>query len=115
MLTQCSPPVMCYVSRVTCIFIFYFFLQIGGASRWSVCYQRGLPRLVFFKIQPNLEKESLSKSQSPFKVVKTLPCLNGCSQKADVFTEYSFSLEHFKNKYKLLIDPVKTMIFYKQV
>ena len=24
---------------------------MGGASRWRVCYQRGLPRLVFTKIQ----------------------------------------------------------------
>ena len=47
-LRECSTPTMwhmscvtCYVSRVTC-----FFGQSGGASRWSVCYQRGLPRLV---------------------------------------------------------------------
>ena len=25
--------------------------QSGGASRWRVCYQRGLPRLVFDKIE----------------------------------------------------------------
>ena len=41
--------VRCHVSRVRChmsnIF-FIFFLQSGGASWWSVCYQRGLPRLV---------------------------------------------------------------------
>ena len=57
--------VTCHVSRVTChmskyIFFslhFFFFLslkqikQSGGASRWRVCYQRGLPRLVFFIIQ----------------------------------------------------------------
>ena len=24
----------------------FFLLQIGGATRWRVCYQRGLPRLV---------------------------------------------------------------------
>ena len=24
--------------------------QSGGASRWRVCYQRGLPRLVFFTL-----------------------------------------------------------------
>ena len=29
-----------------CILIFNF-LQSGWASRWRVCYQRGLPRLVF--------------------------------------------------------------------
>ena len=58
-------PVMCHLSRVTChlshvnIFFFFFFFtqkklenyplkkigQNGGASRWRVCYQRGLPRL----------------------------------------------------------------------
>ena len=47
--------VTCHVSRVTChvshviyLFIFYlFFGQSGEAYRWRVCYQRGLPRLVF--------------------------------------------------------------------
>ena len=52
--------VMCHVSPVTCQIIFLhntkekklFFCilkkigQSGGASRWTVCYQRGLPRLV---------------------------------------------------------------------
>ena len=49
--------VMCHVSRVTChlshvnLFLLLLFKQlnllIGGASRWRVCYQRGLPSLVF--------------------------------------------------------------------
>ena len=51
-------PVMCHVLRVTCqqfFFTFFFYKkklsfkkigQSGGASRWRVCYQRGLPRLV---------------------------------------------------------------------
>ena len=63
--------VTCHLSRVTCqniFFFLHFFLkeeekkeqdkkkkktcilkkigQSGGASRWRVCYQRGLPRLV---------------------------------------------------------------------
>ena len=39
--------VRCHVSGVTCIYIYiFFFLQSGEASRWRVCYQRGLPRLV---------------------------------------------------------------------
>ena len=56
--------VTCHVSRITChvsnvfsfsfSFFFSFFLffylkkigQCGGASRWRVCCQRGLPRLV---------------------------------------------------------------------
>ena len=34
-------------------FLFFFQKQIGksgGASRWMVCYQRGLPRLVFLTL-----------------------------------------------------------------
>ena len=44
--------VTCQVSGVTC-HLSHFFLPLnkmgpsGGASRWRVCYQRGLPRLVF--------------------------------------------------------------------
>ena len=34
------------MSGVTC-HLFFFFLQIGEARRWRVCYQRGRPRLVF--------------------------------------------------------------------
>ena len=52
--------VMCHVSHVTChvscvtchnffylFFYFFIFGQSGEAYRWRVCYQRGLPRLVF--------------------------------------------------------------------
>ena len=58
--------VTCHLSRVTChikvffynYFFFFFFIRIflaslkkirqsGGAGRWRVCYQWGLPRLVF--------------------------------------------------------------------
>ena len=42
--------VRCQVSGVRCIFFSSFFLssflQSGEASRYRVCYQRGLPRLV---------------------------------------------------------------------
>ena len=44
--------VMCHMSGVTCqvsgVMCKIFFLQSGWASRWRVCYQRGLPRIVFF-------------------------------------------------------------------
>ena len=45
----------CHVSRVTChrskIYIYIFFFgQSGEASRWRVCYKRGLPRLVFLTV-----------------------------------------------------------------
>ena len=47
--------VMCHVSGVTCqvsgvmcqvSHVSFFLGQSGEASRWRVCYQRGLPRLV---------------------------------------------------------------------
>ena len=41
-------PVTCNLSHVTChIFLLLFSLQSGEASQGRVCYQRGLPRLVF--------------------------------------------------------------------
>ena len=48
--------VMCQVSRVRChvshfflflLFFLFFFLKSGWTSQWMVCYQRGLPRLVY--------------------------------------------------------------------
>ena len=50
--------VTCHMSRVTChmeffliffliFFLFFLFGQSGEVYRWRVCYQRGLPRLVF--------------------------------------------------------------------
>ena len=39
--------VICHVSHVTChVSFIIFFGQNGGACSWTVCYQRGLPRLV---------------------------------------------------------------------
>ena len=38
--------VRCHMSGVTCHSFFFFFGQIVEASRWRVCYQRGLPCLV---------------------------------------------------------------------
>ena len=35
----------CHMSLITCMYIF-FWGQSGEASRWRVCYQWGLPRLV---------------------------------------------------------------------
>ena len=40
-------PVTCHMSRVIYIFYFYFFLQSGETSQGRVCYQRGLPPLVY--------------------------------------------------------------------
>ena len=46
--------VRCQVSGVTCDFFLLFLLlgQLGGASRWKVCYQRGLLRPVLSCITP---------------------------------------------------------------
>ena len=43
-------PVTCHMSRVTCHVshaTFFLLLQSCEAYWWRVCYQRGLPRLVF--------------------------------------------------------------------
>ena len=40
--------VTCHMSRVTC-HLFFSFLTTVEAYRWRVCYQRGLPNLVFIK------------------------------------------------------------------
>ena len=50
-------PVTCHMSHVSCHVSFFFCLrkkigQSGGASRWRVCYQRGLPRLVLQHMTP---------------------------------------------------------------
>ena len=45
--------VTCHMSHVTCpvshvnLFFIFFLGQSGAAYRWRVCYQRGLPRLVY--------------------------------------------------------------------
>ena len=43
--------VMCHMSCFVCLFFFFFLLLLFGLSGegywWSVCYQRGLPRLVY--------------------------------------------------------------------
>ena len=71
--------VTCHLSRVTChllhiFYIFIFFilqknLQSVGASRWRVCYQRGLPRLVFFFI----ENPHLSLKKGPDYTAPSCP------------------------------------------
>ena len=73
--------VMCHMSRVTCHMSHVTcpkekkkrekkFGQSGGASRWRVCYQRGLPRLVFltfgkFQVVSFPSKEGLPFSVTP--------------------------------------------------
>ena len=48
-----------------------FFLQSGGASLWRVCYQWGLPRLVFYLLDwRHLVKERIPKIAKPEKMGK---------------------------------------------
>ena len=53
--TCCMSRVTCHVSHVMChmnfFFNFFFFLRSGEATRWRVCYQRGLPRLISIECQ----------------------------------------------------------------
>ena len=45
----------CHVSHVTCHN--YFFLESAEASRWRVCYKRGLPCLVFVSVQKTVHDD----------------------------------------------------------
>ena len=47
--TQCSQGCFTNTFGAMCHndFFLFFFGQSGWASRWGICYQRGLPRLVF--------------------------------------------------------------------
>ena len=50
--------VRCQVPGVTChvsVFFVFFWGKSGGASRWRVCYQRGLPRLVWIHKTPYMD------------------------------------------------------------
>ena len=40
------PPLLFWYINSNYSCYFFFYLQIGGASYWRVCYQRGRPRLV---------------------------------------------------------------------
>ena len=90
---ECSPPqtcyvshvmchvscVTCHVSRVTChmslfFFFFFFFGQSGEAYRWRVCYQRGLPRLVFLiwdTLFSNIPPTNTTSSSSTIRTTST--------------------------------------------
>ena len=54
------------VSHVTHFFFLFFLLESGGVSFWRVCYQRGLPRLVFRLF---LIKNTLKHKMYLFQVV----------------------------------------------
>ena len=91
---ECSPQttyhmshVTCHVSRVTC-YVSYdiFFLQNVGAIRCRVCYQRGLPRLVYTKSNIYIMMIMRLNKADPKKDVDFRYNLVGASQK---YTRYS--------------------------
>ena len=65
--------VMCHMSCVMSHLSSVFFLHIGGASLWRVCYQRVLPRLVFKYILSFETKSNFSDivSTSPYNFKMT--------------------------------------------
>ena len=90
---ECSHPTMCHMSDITCYVshvrchvsgvtcqvscvtfsFFLFFLLLfegsGGTSCWRVCYQRGLPRLVFNDLRNILQVwKHLNISQTYLKL-----------------------------------------------
>ena len=82
--------VRCHLSGVMCHFFSSFFLllfflsffgQSGGASRWRVCYQQGLPRLVFLWLKLSLFiKISINGITNKQKGKgKNKPCWRPCS------------------------------------
>ena len=100
--------VTCHLSHVTCHlspvlfyfkFLIYFFSlknkftkniyfkkirQNGGASRWMVCYQRGLPRLVLTVVCLSLKYLSLATITLMFQTIhrlfycSSIDWLHGC-------------------------------------
>ena len=65
--------VMGFLSHVRCQgFFFYKKVQSGGASRWKVCYQRGLPRLFYMCLI--FHAPQLSFSHKCQKCQKMLKC-----------------------------------------
>ena len=77
--------VTCHMSCVTCQFFFkfiYFFLgQLSEAYRWRVCYQRGLPRLVFFHVstKTDLFLEEQKNSYNMYVTIETVQVLKPMS------------------------------------
>ena len=86
--------VMCHVSHVTCNFFFWYlkkkkinkinikFLSIlwkqigqcGGASRWRVCYQRGLLHLVSYSVTSLVNTFRYNKVEFVFQLLRKKPC-----------------------------------------
>ena len=61
--------VTCHVSHVICHFFFFlFFGQSGQAYWWKVCYQQGLPRLVYISQHQTNYKTRLVGNRSNWSV-----------------------------------------------
>ena len=81
---------MCHVSYVTCkkifffdIFLLFFILkklQSGGASRWRVCYQWGLPRP---EMQKRTNVQTMFVKKNNLSLVKSLQNFTLCCQESE--------------------------------
>ena len=75
-LQNCIGPTIRIGREILCLpyvgfFIYIFFYgQCGEASRWRVCYQRGLPRLVWF------DPEILNLVADPFYTDSQIICMS---------------------------------------
>ena len=131
--------VTCHVSRVTCrMFFFIYFLffyptkffKSGGAHRWRVCYQRGLPRLVsqasllplplYYKPHPlphylsinsltppttsSLQASPLLPTTSALSLVcvSRVPQVAECSQQVSILHILLSLIQHFSAPFHLL-------------
>ena len=87
--------VLCHMSCVTCrhvskcfvvlFFCFSFFWENGRANKWRVCYQRGLPRLVFLPYQHPLLTPAVVPFRDPYVTVSII---------AGIGMTHSWRMEH---------------------
>ena len=92
-------PVTCHLSPVTCHMPHvnlkkrYIYIHIyghnSGASRWSICYQGGLPCLVFIRSQPFPSLTSRFQPYLPF------PASSSCFQLFAAILSHSWHLQPF--------------------
>ena len=73
--------ITCHVPHVTYIYIYFFSGQNCEASRWMVCYQKGLPCLVF-----NLQLMVILRLSTPFLIHYLIESLREDIQKQKHFS-----------------------------
>ena len=107
---------MCQVSGV--MFFCVFFGQSGWASRWRVCYQRGLPRLVLLEqLAINLDEKrlwrGLPRTEDLWKIMKRVKTRRQWSIFAKPFWDcllfiYFFSSATFHQQVSINLFPSST-------